>query len=93
MVLGWKTLLGHMLNQDPCTWIEAIKFIQGLKIPLFLTGLTLLHTIINLVFANIVKSPEPKDVADWIYANTGYGAFEGLQIQGYNISAQWQKTV
>lgn len=88
---NWVEFLGDFLDVDPSTssakkptWLYTMLFFNHLSIPLFGKGLTLLQTVNNLVFANIVAMPTEIDVAIWIYHNQSLGAYAGLQLLGFS---------
>ncbi|RDB25058.1 hypothetical protein Hypma_007527 [Hypsizygus marmoreus] len=86
----WIAHLGDMLNADPSTymgkrqsWSSTIHMLIDLKIPGFMSGLTVMQTANALAISGIIEPPELTELADWIWQNHRLGAFAGLQRLGF----------
>ncbi|KAJ7080375.1 hypothetical protein B0H15DRAFT_933240 [Mycena belliarum] len=92
---SWTKWLGDLAGKDPDvytgprhSWIEAISFIQSLGLNgVKGNGLTTLQLANNFVFLNICVEPSAAEMGAWIADNPTLGAFKGLTLLGFNVSA------
>ncbi|KAJ7481129.1 hypothetical protein B0H11DRAFT_1724740 [Mycena galericulata] len=89
---NWENFIGPIANQDPeyyegerVPWGDIISFLRMQKLVGFGSGLTALQFANNMVFTSIADpaSASPEALAQWIYSNKSYGAFEGLKRLGF----------
>ncbi|KAJ6609394.1 hypothetical protein B0H10DRAFT_1813839 [Mycena sp. CBHHK59/15] len=91
----WTKWLGDLAGKDPATymgmrhsWLEAVEMIQSFGINgVKGNGLTTLQLANNLVFLGICVEPTAAQMGAWIADNPTLGAFKGLVLLGFNISA------
>jgi hypothetical protein len=88
---AWLEFLGVQGDHPtPCrTFSAALDLLDSVNKQVqlrgFCTGLTHLQFAVNLVFLGLCQPPEIDDLAKWIFANPKIGAFDGLQLLGFQI--------
>ncbi|KAJ6579868.1 hypothetical protein B0H10DRAFT_1835089 [Mycena sp. CBHHK59/15] len=91
----WKKWLGPLFGKNPAeylgprhSWLEGVDLIQSFGINgVKGNGLTTLQLANNLVFLGICVEPTAAEMGAWIADNTTLGAFKGLVLLGFNITA------
>ncbi|KAJ6478458.1 hypothetical protein DFH09DRAFT_951655 [Mycena vulgaris] len=89
---SWEAFLGLLANNDLSlsptpqkSWEDVLRWIVQSGLSGFGTGLAPLQFAKNIVLSGIAESPSPATMAQWIFANKGYGAFAGLRVLGFNL--------
>lgn len=92
LMTKWKVFLGDMIGQDPRlftgekrTWSDGLQLLIDLKLDGFKTGLTLLQTVNNFVYASILTGPTSDAITTWMSINRDLGAYRGLSEMGFML--------
>ena len=88
---AWVSFLGNLAGknlslispEDLKPWLETIAFLEGLGVSGFGSGLTPFQTANMIAILGLCKTPTPEEMAIWIAAHPGMGAWHQLGDLGF----------